>query len=302
MGNAMVFNIERFATEDGPGIRTVVFLKGCALRCRWCANPESQSFTGEILFHANACVGCRRCMELCPQSCIEDIDGFGFITDSARCTLCNTCIEQCYVGARSVSGKEYTVGRLAEELLRDESYYRKSGGGITFSGGEPLLQHTFIRAFSENILKPRGITTLIETCGHIPRENLQCGAEVADILYYDFKHMDTKRHKALTGSSNELILENLRWLSKNYDGFLALRYPYIPGCNDRPEDIRRFFEFTASLDRVREVWFLPYHRLGLPKYQGLGRAYPMGDTEPLRIKDIAFLREEGKRYGLTVRV
>jgi pyruvate formate lyase activating enzyme len=297
---ARVFNIERFSGEDGPGIRTVVFLKGCALRCLWCANPESQRFEPEILFLINACEACGRCETLCPRGAIKHLPDFGFISEGGACLRCGECVKHCYANARSVAGVDCGLEELKTAVLRDEKYYLKSGGGVTLSGGEPLFYHAFIRAFFEE-MRERGIGTLVETCGHVPLRNIQNVAEYTDIFFFDVKHMDADRHKALTGADNRLILSNLQWLDNFYTGFLAVRYPYIPGYNDGTEDIRAFLAYVASMKRVAEVWFLPYHRLGGTKYRGLGRFYPMEGVDPLRVKDLEFLKSMGKEYGLNVR-
>lgn len=296
-----VFNIERFATEDGPGIRTVVFLKGCALRCRWCANPESQSFEKEILLNSNLCAGCGRCAALCPRQGITMVEGYGFLTTSPDCDQCGTCAEGCYMNARSVMGADYTPDALLEELLRDREYFRTSGGGVTFSGGEPCFQSAFIHACAL-WLHQAGVSVLLETCGHVPTEKLREACREADFIFYDFKHIDPVRHKELTGADNRLIMENLEWLDANFKGGLSVRYPYIPGCNDNSQAVESFLSYAAGLKSVREVWFLPYHRLGLPKYKGLGREYPMGDQPALKFGDIAFLKEYGAKYGVSVRI
>lgn len=301
MEKAIVFNIERFATEDGPGIRTVVFLKGCALHCRWCANPESQSFEKQILFNANVCEGCARCINICPKQAIEALEGYGFITTGPECNQCGTCIDNCYVNARSQSGTDYTSQELIEELLKDKSYYKMSGGGITFSGGEPFYYSAFIEECSQQ-LKTEGITTLVETCGHVPGENIKGVHNSIDYIFYDFKHIDPQKHKEFTGSDNKLILKNLEWLNENYTGFLAVRYPYIPTCNDDPEAIEGFLDYIGGLKKVSEVWFLPYHRLGIPKYQGLGRIYEMGDMKSQKFEEIAFLKDYEKRYNVKIKI
>ncbi len=298
---ASIFNIERFATEDGPGIRTTVFFKGCSLRCLWCANPESQSFKTQIMFTANLCTACGRCLALCPKKCISLREGFGYISDSTRCDGCSLCAEGCYAGARTVMGTVYTAERLISEVMKDKAYHLRSGGGVTFSGGEPLFYHAFIRGVSST-LREHGLNTLIETCGHVPRENFENILSVTDRIYFDFKHHDPARHKELTGSDNRLILSNLRWLAQNYRGQLSVRYPYIPGRNDSASDIHAFLSLARALGNIAEVWFLPYHRLGLPKYQGLGMEYAMSGTNPLRTGDIAFLMELGDRYALNIRI
>lgn len=301
MNRARVFNIERCSTEDGPGIRTTVFLKGCLLRCRWCANPESQTFEKQILLKAVKCVGCGRCQKTCPSQAISYIPEFGMITDGEKCNLCGQCLDACYVDARVIQGEEYTVEELMKVLERDESYYRLSGGGITFSGGEPLLYSSFIKECAQQIHK-KGWTVLIETCGHIPQKRIEEVADHVDIIYCDFKHHSPEEHRRLTGQDNSDILNNIRWLDQHFKGELYLRYPYIPGCNDRSEDIEKFLEFAEGINKVDEVVFLPYHRLGLEKYQGLGRTYEMGDMPSLKVKDLQFLKEYESKYNLKIKI
>lgn len=301
MKSATIFNIERFATEDGPGIRTVVFLKGCALRCKWCANPESQLFEKQIMFNSNICVGCGKCIEICPNKAIKYIEDYGFITQKDACDFCLKCVDNCYQNARTLMGTEYTVDELVKEVLKDESYYKKSNGGVTFSGGEPLFYHEFIAEFSKQ-MREKGISVFVETCGHVPLDNVKHCAELIDGIFYDFKHIDSQKHKELTGSGNEKILANLNWLNENYKGDLSVRYPYIPGCNDDKKDIEGFLEYVSRLEKVNEIWFLPYHRLGIPKYVGLGREYEMGNMESLKMKDIDFLKDYQDKYGLTIKI
>lgn len=301
MKKARIFNIERCSTEDGPGIRTTVFLKGCLLRCRWCANPESQSARREILLKGVKCIGCGQCRKVCPSQAITFMPEFGMITDSKKCSVCKKCIDACYVDARVLQGEDYTVEELMAVLERDESYYRLSGGGITFSGGEPLLYASFIRECAEEIHR-RGWTVLIETCGQVSRKQIEEVADHVDIIYCDYKHWSPEEHQKLTGKDNCDILDNIRWLDENFKGELYLRYPYIPGGNDESRDIEKFLEFAEGLDKLNEVVFLPYHRLGFEKYQGLGRVYEMGDMPSLKVKAIQFLKEYESRYNLKIRI
>ena len=298
---ATVFNIERFATEDGPGIRTVVFLKGCSLRCKWCANPESQHAEPQILHKAAVCTGCGRCVGLCPRQGIAPIEGMGLIAHPDLCTACGTCIDGCYYGARVRMGDDYPVERLLDEVSKDAEYFRGSGGGVTFSGGEPLLHADFIADFAVRAAA-NGIGTLIETCGQVPLASFRKVAGVADGIYYDFKHMDAERHRELTGADNRIIMENLVWLNAEYRGFLAVRYPYVPGMNDDPGAVEAFIDFVTTLENVNEIWFLPYHRLGLSKYQGLGLDYEMGNTAPLKVSDIEFLKKYQDRLSIPIRI
>lgn len=297
MERATIFNIERFATEDGPGIRTAVFLKGCGLRCKWCANPESQSLLPEILVKNTVCIRCGKCAEVCPQKAISFREPYGYITDAKRCNLCMACVDHCYLDARQRMGTEYTAEELLEVLLRDREYYTMSGGGITFTGGEPFLHSGFLREICWR-LRAEGITTLAETCGYVPLETIQEAQDALDYIFYDIKQMDCDKHQALTGHGNAGILENLRWLCEHFKGELTVRYPYIPGCNDSETDLRAFLSFAAGLPGIHGVVFLPYHRLGLPKYNGLGRDYPMGDLVSLKKSQLAHVLSMAEEYHI----
>lgn len=276
-----------------------MFLKGCQLRCRWCANPESQRFSREILVKAVRCTGCGRCVQACPSRAIRYLPGYGMITDPEKCTQCGCCVDACYQDARVMQGKDYTVEELMKILEKDEAYYQVSGGGITFSGGEPLIYSSFVRACAKDARK-RGWSVLVETCGHVPLSHIEETADVTDIIFCDFKHFSSEVHKKLTGQGNEEIIKNIRWLDEHYKGELYLRYPYIPGCNDSTEAIEKFLGFAQELKSVKKVVFLPYHRLGLPKYQGLGRDYEMGDRKSLKINDIRFLKKYEEIYNLNI--
>ena len=301
MGVCNVFNIERFATEDGRGIRTVIFLKGCSLRCRWCANPESQRPGAEVLVKTNVCINCARCSVLCPERAISYMEGYGFITDQSKCRQCGVCIRECYADAREMMGRKYNEEELLTEILKDRQYYGMSGGGVTFSGGEPLYYSEIIGAVGEQMHR-RGYNTLVETCGHVPQKALEDINGCVDYIYYDFKQIDPEKHKELTGVDNTLILSNLEWLCGHYSGELSVRYPYIPGCNDDEASINGFFEYIKSLNHISEIVFLPYHRLGLPKYQGLGRAYEMGNMPSLKKADLSFLVQRAEGFGLEIKI
>ena len=301
MGVCNVFNIERFATEDGRGIRTVIFLKGCSLRCRWCANPESQRAGAEVLVKTNVCINCARCSVLCPEKAISYMEGYGFITDQSKCRQCGVCIRECYADAREMMGRKYSEEELLTEILKDRQYYGMSGGGVTFSGGEPLYYSEIIGAVGEQMHR-RGYNTLVETCGHVPQKALEDINGRVDYIYYDFKQIDPEKHKELTGVDNTLILSNLEWLCGHYSGELSVRYPYIPGCNDDETSINGFFEYIKSLSHISEIVFLPYHRLGLPKYQGLGRAYEMGNMPSLKKADLLFLVQRAEKYSLKIKI
>lgn len=301
MQQANVFNIERYATEDGHGIRTVIFLKGCKLRCKWCANPESQEFGPEVLLNVNSCIACGKCIDTCPKKAVFYREGYGYITDREACTLCKACITGCYMDARKIMGTLYTTKELIKEILRDEQYYKMSGGGVTFSGGEPFYYEAFITEIAIE-MKKRGYNTLAETCGEVPLNHIRSASESLEYIYFDFKHYNPDKHRELTGRDNIQILQNLNWLNEHYKGHLAVRYPYIPTCNDDEDAIRGFFTYIKRLKQVQEIIFLPYHRLGLPKYQGLGRDYEMGERRSLKKAEMQHLFALAKEYELDIKI
>jgi pyruvate formate lyase activating enzyme len=298
---ANVFNIERYATEDGPGIRTVIFLKGCHLRCKWCANPESQEYKPQVLLNSNACISCGKCMSICPSHAISYKDGYGYISDTDKCVACGKCIKFCFMNARTLMGTQYSKQELLDIIQRDEQYYKRSGGGVTFSGGEPFYYSQLIKEIAIEV-KARGYNTLVETCGQVPLDKIKTAINEIDYIYYDFKHYDTQKHKELTGFTNDLIIDNLIWLDQEFKGYLAVRYPYIPTCNADEDAILGFFEFVKRLKNVKEIVFLPYHRLGLPKYQGLGRRYEMGDMKSLKKVEMRHLFEMARAYKLEIKI
>ena len=229
------------------------------------------------------------------------MEGYGFITDQSKCRQCGVCIRECYADAREMMGRKYNEEELLTEILKDRQYYGMSGGGVTFSGGEPLYYSEIIGAVGEQMHR-RGYNTLVETCGHVPQKALEDINGHVDYIYYDFKQIDPDKHKELTGVGNTLILSNLEWLCGHYSGELSVRYPYIPGCNDDETSINGFFEYIKSLSHISEIVFLPYHRLGLPKYQGLGRAYEMGNMPSLKKADLLFLVQRAEKYSLKIKI
>ena len=265
MQRGFVLNIQRYCVHDGPGIRTTVFLKGCPLRCWWCHNPESQSVGAEIGFIGARCVRCGQCGEACPQRPSDvapgPLPGNGSTED--RCTRCGACVDACPTGAREFLGREMTSGEVLEEVLHDRIFFEDSGGGVTFSGGEPLLQADFL---SELLQRARGasIHTTVDTCGYAQRETLLALAPLVDLFLYDIKAIDDDLHLRLTGVPNAVILENLTVLAACH-GNIWIRIPLIPGVNDAPEQLRVAARFIRALPGVRLVNLLPYHQFGVHK-------------------------------------
>lgn len=295
-----IFEIERYATEDGPGIRTVVFLKGCNLRCLWCQNPESHLQKPQIMYYQKQCAGCERCVQACPTGSVLRTTDFGYITNHETCIACGACVDACFYGARKIIGRQSTVEQILLEVLKDKPYFLESGGGVTFSGGEPLLQAQELARLAF-LLQEEGIHTALETAGHVPWETIERVLPVIDLFYYDFKHIDSDQHQHFTAVPNALILSNMQKLSR-LDVPLIVRIPVIPGVNDSAAVISRMFDFLINETQVKLVELLMYHRLGLAKYQGLGMHYGMGDAQNLSKDYGQKFADIGTSKGLQVSV
>ena len=269
MPSGLVFNIQKYSVHDGPGIRTTVFLKGCPLRCSWCHNPEGISPRRELLVIESRCLACGQCRLACPFG--ESFAGDGVLpTRHVECSLCAECVEACPTGARQIAGHEMTVADVVREVEKDQVFYEDSGGGVTFSGGEPLQQPEFLRAALE-ACRARGWHTTVDTCGFVAATDLLAIAPLTDLFLYDLKCMDARKHRQHCGVSNIPILENLRALSQVHRR-IWLRVPLVPGVNDTINDIEDLARFAHSLPNVQQVNLLPYHPTGLPKRRRLGHA------------------------------
>ncbi len=271
-----VFDIEHCAIYDGPGIRTLVFLKGCPLRCLWCANPESQRRAPELMFNEKDCTACARCVPVCPEhALLTGGDGLPSI-DWAACTNCGRCCHACPTQALRMAGREMTVEEVVEEVEKDRPFYRRSGGGVTLGGGEPTVQAAFAAAILRE-LRRGFVHTAIETCGHAQPDTMLGVVEHCDVVHFDLKVLDPGTHLVLTGARNDLILRNLELVAERTA--VIVRIPVVPGCNDQAYAIRRTAEFVAELGpNVQRIELLPYHNFGETKYRSLGRSYPLRDT------------------------
>ncbi len=298
VNKATIFDIERYATKDGPGIRTVIFFKGCNLRCLWCQNPESQKTAPQIMYFRNKCIGCSRCLEICPQKAISEDPVFGLITDHNKCTACGKCSEVCFSDARRLIGNALSAEEVMIQIRRDNSFYRNSGGGVTFSGGEPLLQSDFIMELAR-MCREEGIHTTLETAGLVSLSVLKSVSELIDLIYFDLKHIDRDRHYANIGVYPEQIQENLKWLSRHHKN-LIIRIPVIPDVNSSREDISAMFRFIKEQTAAQQVELLAFHRLGLGKYEGLGMEYAMGSVPNLDESVCEEWAEIGRLAGLKV--
>ncbi|MCR5371009.1 MAG: glycyl-radical enzyme activating protein [Clostridium sp.] len=268
----LVFNIQKFSTHDGDGVRTTIFFKGCPLKCRWCHNPESQRFEKELIFHRNKCVVCGKCVVKCPSGANSVVDG-KLVFDREKCTACGVCTDWCIKEAREIAGKEYTVDELVKEAKKDQVFYEQSGGGVTLSGGEVMTQNIDYLEELCRKLHREGISVFIDTSGYTPYENLKRLIPWVDVFLYDIKLMDEEEHRTYIGVDNGLILENLVKLSEDGAGIYA-RIPVIGKVNATDEFMNQVIRFLDEKHvKVRQVNLLPYHDIGRGKYASLDRPY-----------------------------
>jgi pyruvate formate lyase activating enzyme len=293
-----IFRIARYAVHDGPGIRTTVFLKGCPLRCWWCHSPESQSTDPELMVQPERCVKCGTCLPACPNHAIEPV-GESFATDRGVCEVCGACVRACPSGARAIVGITLTVDQLMAEIEKDVVFFDESGGGVTFSGGEPLMQPDFLDEALRRCQAIR-IHTAVDTCGLADSEVLLRISPNTDLFLFDLKLMDDLRHREVTGASNQLIIENLKMLARSR-GNIRIRFPLIPAINDDPENVRALGALVRSLGITR-VDVLPYHRAGIAKYVRLGEEYRLPDTGPPSSGEVAQVVAILEQYQLRVQV
>lgn len=274
----LITNIQKYSTEDGPGIRTTVFLKGCPLRCLWCHNPEGQETRPELIYYQVRCIGCGACVEACPEKAIIPDPRTGLAPDRSRCTGCGTCADACPANARKLMGSRLTVAAVLAEVEKDAVFYAQSGGGVTLSGGEPTLQPDFCRSLLW-ACHQRHITTALDTCGFTKWATLEPMLEAVDLVLFDLKQMDPELHRQQVGIALEPILANLQRLNTAGKA-ICIRTPVVPGYTDRPENIAAIAQFLRSLNQVQGWELLPFHQLGEAKYQQLGKEYALAGLRP----------------------
>ena len=269
--SGVVTHIQRFSVHDGPGIRTTVFLKGCQMHCPWCHNPETYRPQPELQVFAQRCIGCGACVERCPQQARQIADG-QIVFHRELCTACGRCAEVCFARSLVLVGQTKTAAQVADEVLADRAFYRSSGGGVTISGGEPLLQPEFTQAILE-LCKQEGVHTALESNLGSPWSCLAPLLPTVDLFLADLKLMDDAEHRRWTGTSNRHVLDNFRRLDGQGKPVVA-RTPVVGGVNDRPEQIAAIADWLAGLSNVKQYELLPYHPLGTGKYEALGLASP----------------------------
>ena len=292
-----VLDIKRYAIHDGPGIRTTVFLKGCRLSCKWCHNPESQRERPEILYYVDRCTLCGACVSACEHGAIG-VMGDRLTLDQSLCVGCGACVRVCPNGARELAGRAMSVEQVVSEVVKDTLFYEESGGGVTLSGGEPLMQAEFTRDIAVRCHE-LDIHTALDTSGYAPEKELMKVAGTIDLFLYDIKVVDDAIHRAYTGVSNRGILRNLRMLDEMRKR-IWIRFPLVPGVNDDEQSLSDLIDLIGSLRAVEAVQVLPYHRAGEGKYRRLGREYAfLGTEEPSGEDAAAYLAKE---TGLPVRI
>ena len=292
INKALIFDVKRFAVHDGDGIRTTVFFKGCPLSCIWCHNPEGISAKPELGYYAHKCINCGECVKFCSQNAHQmqtNIHSF----DKSKCLSCGECESECLGDALKLHGQRKSVDELLPLLLEDREFYQASGGGVTLSGGECLMQADFCRELLKK-LKENGIRTAVDTCGFVPRSSIIKVSPFTDIFLYDLKAYDAEVHKKCTGQSNDLILENLKYID-SIGKDIEIRIPFVPGFNDG--ETETLAEFISKLKHVTRVKILPYHNYAASKYASLG----MENTLPERLptdEQIAKAKEIMHSHGI----
>ena len=292
---ATVFDIQRYSVHDGPGIRTLVFFKGCPLRCKWCQNPESLAREPEMAFFANKCIGCGECAKVCPREAVVFEDGRRI--NRELCDRCGECAEVCYAEALTVIGKEYDIHSLLDAVERDRPFYEQSGGGVTVSGGEPTLQFDFLLEFLR-AAKEAGLNTVIETCGVFAWSKFEELLPYLDIIYFDLKVADGEEHRRLTGASNDRIVANARALVKSGKE-VVFRVPLVPGLTTTEENISGLIELLRELNQEK-VHLLPYHKMGESKLRQIDSPLEALGLERFSDEQLAEVKRRFEAAGLKV--
>ncbi len=298
MNSNTIINIQKYSIHDGPGIRTTIFFKGCPLKCWWCHNPETQNPKHEIMFFEERCTGCGVCAKRCPQNAIEIKENYPAV-DENKCFLCGKCTNFCPNNAREYVGRDVTVQELMKEIIKDEVFYDESGGGVTFSGGEPLIYVDFLNEVLKKC-KERGIHTTLDTSGYASWESLEKIADKVDLFLYDIKLMNNEKHIKYTGAENVNIFENLKKLS-NKGCRIFIRMIIIAGVNDDDEHIDEAIKFLSHIN-VEQVNLLPYHKMGMDKYKRLKMTYKLSGMEKPSDKRMEEIADKFKKSGMKIKI
>jgi pyruvate formate lyase activating enzyme len=295
----IIFDIKKFSIHDGPGIRTTVFLKGCTMRCQWCHNPESHQPEPELILRPERCIQCASCVEACPHGAISLHHG-AISYHREKCIACGRCTEMCYAQARELIGREVSVDETLAEIERDVPFYKESGGGVTFSGGEPLLQRDFLSALLQGC-QERGIHAAVDTCGAVSWDIIDGIRTEVDLFLYDLKLIDDALHRKFTGTSNRGIIKNLQNLSAR-GAEIIIRVPIIPAITDGEENLRQIGRLAAALPDLQRLDILPYFHIAVEKYRRLNRDYDLTKTSPPGAERMTCIADMLRGFGLTVHI
>jgi len=295
----VIFDVKRFAVHDGPGIRTTVFLKGCPLRCQWCHNPESWYPTPEMSVRRNLCLRCGRCVEACPHDAIT-LNDDGPAIDAERCQACGACVSACPSGAREILGRPVSVDEVIARVERDVPFYDQSGGGVTFSGGEPMAQVEFLGALLARC-KAHDLHTAVDTSCHASWEAFKSILPNVDLFLCDVKHADAKIHEQITGVTNELLIENLKQINKSSKR-IFLRFPVIPGVNDDLDNVDALGRLASSLGAVARIDILPYNETMQGKLTRLTGSYELVESTRPSDEHVRMIADRLEGFGLAVKI
>ena len=299
MVEGIIFDVKKYAIHDGPGIRTTVFFKGCPLACRWCHNPEGITVASQRIYRQERCIGCGECIQICPQKAITQTAD-GVVSDPAKCDLCQTCADHCPPEAVEFVGRKVTVAEVMREIEKDIAFYDESGGGITLSGGEPLMQSEFLLQLLD-ACADHDLHRTVDTTGYADAGLLLEVAQKTDLFLYDLKLMDAAKHRDFTGVSNELILNNLKLLAQN-EARIQVRVPIIPGINSDAENIDRTAAFVSALPGVEHIAILPFHNSARGKYGRLGVDCIASDIECPTDEHLKIIAGRLEKSGLQVKI